>query len=154
MNWYRNGVRIRPSRRVVATLDDDGFVELVISNATLNDAGDYECIATNAVGKADSKCKIIIDNCDSNGTTIPSIREPNMPYSKEPQFVKKPRSFEAYEGDTVIIDCEVIGDPKPDIVWLRDFLKVSFGSLCICSVKDIFHWLVISFNNISISFLF
>jgi hypothetical protein len=31
---------------------------------------------------------------------------------------------EAYEGDTVIIGCEVIGDPKPDVIWLRDFLKV------------------------------
>jgi len=40
-------------------------------------------------------------------------------------FVKKPRSSEAYEGDTVIIMCEVIGDPKPEVVWLRDFLKVS-----------------------------
>jgi hypothetical protein len=49
----------------------------------------------------------------------------NFRYSKEPMFVKKPRSSEAYEGDTVIICCEVIGDPKPDVVWLRDFLKVS-----------------------------
>lgn len=40
-------------------------------------------------------------------------------------FVKKPRSTDALEGDTVIILCEVIGDPKPEVVWLRDFLKVS-----------------------------
>lgn len=40
-------------------------------------------------------------------------------------FVTKPRSTQAFEGDTVIIYCEVIGDPKPDVVWLRDFLKVS-----------------------------
>lgn len=46
-------------------------------------------------------------------------------YSKEPMFVKKPRSSEACEGDTVIIVCEVVGDPKPEIIWLRDFLKVS-----------------------------
>lgn len=45
-------------------------------------------------------------------------------YSKEPMFVRKPRSSEAREGDTVIIACEVIGDPKPDVYWLRDFLKV------------------------------
>lgn len=107
------------------TLDDDGFVELVIANATLDDAGAYKCIATNAVGRAECTCDVYIENCDSNGMIIPSICEPNMPYSKEPMFVKKPRSFEAFEGDTVIIDCEVIGDPKPDIVWLRDFLKVS-----------------------------
>lgn len=39
-------------------------------------------------------------------------------------FIRKPRSSEAREGDTVIIECEVIGDPKPDVYWLRDFLKV------------------------------
>lgn len=37
----------------------------------------------------------------------------------------KPRSTEAYEGDNIVILCEVIGDPKPEVVWLRDFLKVS-----------------------------
>lgn len=46
-------------------------------------------------------------------------------YSKEPMFITKPRSSEAFEGDTVIIQCEVIGDPKPEVIWLRDFLNVS-----------------------------
>lgn len=43
----------------------------------------------------------------------------------------KPRSSEAYEGDNVIIFCEVVGDPKPDVVWLRDFLNVSIFSFFI-----------------------
>lgn len=47
-------------------------------------------------------------------------------------FVKKPRSSEAFEGDTVIIMCEVIGDPKPEVVWLRDFLKVRQVKLTRC----------------------
>lgn len=46
-------------------------------------------------------------------------------------FVTKPRSTQAFEGDTVIIYCEVIGDPKPDVVWLRDFLKVSLFIIAI-----------------------
>lgn len=57
-------------------------------------------------------------------------------------FVKKPRSSDAYEGDTVIIHCEVIGDPKPDVVWLRDFLRVSFPSLYIFSIKCEFYFLL------------
>lgn len=46
-------------------------------------------------------------------------------YSKAPMFITKPRSSEAIEGDTIIIDCEVTGDPKPEVFWLRDFLKVN-----------------------------
>lgn len=42
-----------------------------------------------------------------------------------PLFIKKPLSTEAFEEDTVIILCEVIGDPKPEVIWLRDFLQVS-----------------------------
>lgn len=49
----------------------------------------------------------------------------HLRYSKEPLFLTRPRSSEAFEGDTVIIMCEVIGDPKPEVLWLRDFLKVS-----------------------------
>lgn len=45
-------------------------------------------------------------------------------------FVKKPRSSNAYEGDTVIIYCEVVGDPQPQVAWLRDFLKVGVILLC------------------------
>lgn len=129
VNWYRNNVRIRSTRRVTATIDNNGFTELIISNATLDDAGTYKCIATNAVGRAESLCNVIIEQCSNSNSSstmnIPNIYEPGMPYSKEPKFVKKPRSFDAVEGDTVIIDCEVIGDPKPEIIWLRDFLKVS-----------------------------
>lgn len=50
-------------------------------------------------------------------------------YTKEPRFVTKPRSSEAVEGDTVVIDCEVVGDPKPEVMWLRDWLKVSSTAL-------------------------
>lgn len=48
----------------------------------------------------------------------------NFSYSKEPKFLVKPKSTNAHEGDTVVIICEVIGDPKPEVLWLRDFLKV------------------------------
>lgn len=49
--------------------------------------------------------------------------------------MKKPRSSEAYEGDTVIIVCEVVGDPKPEIIWLRDFLKVSINGALLFSTR-------------------
>jgi len=46
--------------------------------------------------------------------------------SKKPVFVKKCRSVEAVEGDDVSILCEVIGDPKPDVTFQRDFLNPDY----------------------------
>uniref|UniRef100_W8AQC6 Myosin light chain kinase, smooth muscle n=1 Tax=Ceratitis capitata TaxID=7213 RepID=W8AQC6_CERCA len=134
VSWHRNGVRLRPSRRIGASLDSNGFVELIISEATPYDAGIYVCVASNAVGKAESSCRVVIEESDEDqqhqgerGTSqIPTIVRGDLPYSKEPMFVVKPRSSEAYEGDTVIICCEVVGDPKPEVVWLRDFLNPEY----------------------------
>ena len=42
-----------------------------------------------------------------------------------PMFVRKPRTIDAEEGNIVIIECEVAGDPKPSVKWLRDWLDVS-----------------------------
>lgn len=39
-------------------------------------------------------------------------------------FIKKPISNEVVEGTAVVIECQVVGDPKPEVFWLRDFLKV------------------------------
>ncbi|XP_033149170.1 myosin light chain kinase, smooth muscle isoform X4 [Drosophila busckii] len=132
VTWHRNGMRLRPSRRISASLDATGYVELVIADATPRDAGIYVCVASNVVGKVETICRVVIEEREQDTTTptraleIPSIKTSDMPYSKEPLFVVKPRSSEAYEGDNVIIFCEVVGDPKPDVVWLRDFLNPEY----------------------------
>ncbi|KAG7313055.1 hypothetical protein JYU34_000136 [Plutella xylostella] len=127
--WYREGVRLRPSRRAVMTLDRDGMVELAIACITPKDAGVYSCTASNEVGTAttSTRVEVIADgSVREEKVTPPALISPDVPYSTEPMFIRKPRSSEAREGDTVIIGCEVIGDPKPDVYWLRDFLKPDY----------------------------
>ncbi|XP_017019749.1 muscle M-line assembly protein unc-89 isoform X1 [Drosophila kikkawai] len=132
VTWHRNGMRLRPSRRLTATLDSNGYVELIIAEATLRDAGIYVCVASNVVGKVETICRVAIEEelnkiaTPQRSLDIPIIKTDDLPYSKEPLFVVKPRSSEAYEGDNVIIFCEVVGDPKPEVVWLRDFLNPEY----------------------------
>ncbi|KAL0279933.1 UNVERIFIED_CONTAM: hypothetical protein PYX00_001383 [Menopon gallinae] len=121
--WHRNGVRLRPSRRIVMTLNHEGLVELIVGGVTEKDSGVYACTATNEVGRCETVCRVSIQ---SGSQAIPRIEEPELPYSKAPMFVKKPRSNEAVEGDAVVIECQVIGDPKPEVYWLRDFLKPEY----------------------------
>ncbi|CRL00790.1 CLUMA_CG014043, isoform B [Clunio marinus] len=126
VTWHLNGLRLRPSRRIIASLETDGLITLNISEVTIKDAGVYTCVASNAVGRIESTCRVHVNENVNKKLNIPSIVSPDTPYSKEPMFLTKPRSSEAFEGDTVIIMCEVIGDPKPEVVWLRDFLKPEY----------------------------
>lgn len=66
VSWFRNGTKLRPSRRTIISLDHEGFVQLVISSATAPDAGLYSCVATNAVGQAETSGYVTIDSLDSN----------------------------------------------------------------------------------------
>ncbi|KRT78693.1 Immunoglobulin, partial [Oryctes borbonicus] len=103
------------------TLSHDGYVELTVAHVTKRDSGLYTCVATNEVGRAESVAKVEVDLSqeaiappeeleeDKGITEVPR----DLPYSKEPKFLKKPRSTDAFEGDDVVILCEVIGDPKP-----------------------------------------
>lgn len=131
------------------TLAHDGSVALTIPSVTHKDAGLYTCVAINVIGRTECSANVeIIDGIElTNGTVLPPeeiIVRKDIPlvllyfrknyltkwfvqfrYSKTPKFLKKPMSTEAFEGDNIVILCEIIGDPKPEVVWLRDFLKVS-----------------------------
>lgn len=58
MTWYRDGVRLRPSRRAIMTLDRDGQIELALAFVTGRDAGVYTCTASNEVGMASTSGKV------------------------------------------------------------------------------------------------
>ncbi|XP_052122221.1 hemicentin-2-like [Frankliniella occidentalis] len=132
--WHRDAVRLRQSQHTTATLDRDGRVELDVRHVTARDAGLYTCTASNEVGRATSTARVrvvpadgpvaatLVDGEDDDDAPPAS----DLPYSKEPAFIRKPRSFDVEEGDNVLIVCEVVGDPKPEVSWLRDWLKPDY----------------------------
>ncbi|XP_015122953.1 uncharacterized protein LOC107045269 isoform X3 [Diachasma alloeum] len=133
ITWYRNGKRLRPNRNTVMSLHHDGTVELTLAHVSYKDSGFYCCIATNEVGQAESKTQIhVLTNGYENDVenslqlSMEIGQSSNIPYSKEPVFITKPLSTDAFEGDNIIIVCQVIGDPEPDVIWLRDFLRPDY----------------------------
>lgn len=76
VTWHRDGVRLRSSRRIVASLDHDGFVELVIAGATKWDAGLYNCVASNAVGRVECSCRVIVEPLDEGAPDERQQAEP------------------------------------------------------------------------------
>ncbi|ROT75124.1 putative titin-like, partial [Penaeus vannamei] len=123
--WHRDGQRIRPTRKHSFNLDADGIATLTIRGADYTDGGIYTCTASNEMGHIESMCRVSVSCTDSDLAAKKRLTSKlTHPWlSKEPMFVRKPRAIEAEEGDLVIIECEVAGDPKPDVTWLKDWIK-------------------------------
>lgn len=61
-------------------MDTDGVVTLIISGATVKDNGVYTCVASNAVGRVESTCRVnVIEHPDKKTKQIPSIVGPDTP---------------------------------------------------------------------------
>lgn len=56
---------MRPDRDTVMSLNHDGAIELTLAHVSYKNAGLYCCIATNEVGRAESKAKVhVLTNTD------------------------------------------------------------------------------------------
>jgi hypothetical protein len=74
VTWHHDGLRLRPSRRIAATLDSDGLVQLIITGASIKDAGVYTCVASNAVGRVESTCRVLINESpDRKSRVLPEL---------------------------------------------------------------------------------
>ncbi|KAM9184392.1 immunoglobulin superfamily member 10 [Mergus octosetaceus] len=112
------------SRRYI--LFDNGT--LYLNKVGITEEGDYTCYAQNTLGRDEMKIHITVV------TAAAQIKHSYKTYIK----VKA--------GDTALLDCEVVGEPKPKIFWLlpssdmissstdRYFLHAN-GSLSVSQVK-------------------
>lgn len=74
---HRDGIRLRPSRRIVMTLDHDGTIELTIAGVTDRDVGVYTCTASNEVGRCETTCRVGARR--SVQDAVPFIVDPKIP---------------------------------------------------------------------------
>ncbi|XP_042897805.1 peroxidasin [Parasteatoda tepidariorum] len=100
INWVQNRISLpRVSRYHVSPSGS-----LTIKNVQKNDAGVYQCIATN------------------NLSTI--AVEANLIVEAPPVFLERPRDQEALEGQNVELFCIVDGSPRPVLWWIKDGIRL------------------------------
>ncbi|XP_008180551.1 titin isoform X2 [Acyrthosiphon pisum] len=126
VEWFRDGIQLRNGRRVDIITDHDGNLELRIACVTNRDSGTYMLRVSNDTGTVESRCEVNVVEREHKDTGMEQISLINHLYSKKPKFVVKPKFQEVEEGQEVIIDSEIVGDPLPKITWLRDGLKPEY----------------------------
>ncbi|XP_021050559.1 hemicentin-2 [Mus pahari] len=98
---WRRGPSSEPlnGRPDVVVLDEGS---LLLSSVSLADSGEYECQATNEVGSASRRAKLVV-------YVPPSIRE-------EGHIT----NVSGLVGQTLTLECDISGFPAPEVAWLKD----------------------------------
>ncbi|XP_053331408.1 MAM domain-containing glycosylphosphatidylinositol anchor protein 2, partial [Spea bombifrons] len=108
-SWFKNGRPLRSSERMVITQTDPdvspGTTNLDIIDLKFTDFGTYTCVASLKGGGISD---ISIDVNISSSTVPPNL---TVPKGKSPMVAR--------EGDTIELQCQVSGKPKPIIMWSR-----------------------------------
>ncbi|KAL7992821.1 hypothetical protein Chor_017077 [Crotalus horridus] len=108
-SWFKNGRPLRSSERMVITQTDPdvspGTTNLDIIDLKFTDFGTYTCVAALKGGGISD---ISIDVNISSSTVPPNL---TVPQEKSPLVTR--------EGDTIELQCQVTGKPKPIILWSR-----------------------------------
>nr|CRZ24661.1 BMA-UNC-89, isoform b [Brugia malayi] len=110
ITWYKDGVPLRSNNRIIIENDNDGNCLLTINHSTESDDGAYRCVAINDIGSCNSACMV----------SIRKIKEEIKKEGEEPFFTKGLVDKWLERGDKLILQCTVIGEPKPEIRWYRN----------------------------------
>lgn len=98
--------------------DENNRATLVLSEAFPKDAGTYVVTATNIAGEATSACNVSVKGrlpTETSDSELASDMEPIKPSIQLPL-----KDVCVFEGKRVRLDCVIVGQPEPEVIWYHD----------------------------------
>ncbi|XP_017775027.1 PREDICTED: titin [Nicrophorus vespilloides] len=115
--WSHNGKPLKETRDL--KLHRDGQkATLSIQEAFPKDAGNYKVTATNLAGEVTSECSVSVKGrlpAETSDSELPSDMEPIKPSIQDPL-----KNVEIPEGGQVCLECVIVGQPEPEVIWYHD----------------------------------
>ncbi|GMT09123.1 hypothetical protein PFISCL1PPCAC_420 [Pristionchus fissidentatus] len=109
IEWFKDGQRVAESR-VVRMYFDARVAFLKIYEARPEHQGEYTCRVTNKLGSVESRALLLVES----GADVERV-------GKMPQFIKKMQTVVLDKsGDAASLSVQVVGDPRPEVVWLHN----------------------------------
>lgn len=115
--WYHDERPVKESTDFQLLFQGDRC-SLIIQEAFAEDAGEYKVIAINSAGEASSKCSLKVTPVGDSEPITRSQEDKAVSAGTPPKFTKLLTDVLVSEGERVILECSVIGEPVPEIRWL------------------------------------
>uniref|UniRef100_A0A0N5CB57 Muscle M-line assembly protein unc-89 n=1 Tax=Strongyloides papillosus TaxID=174720 RepID=A0A0N5CB57_STREA len=111
VKWYKNGEVIIPNDDLKLG-ESNGEYTLTIPTSKTTDGGLYRVVFTHDKGEIPSSCSVYV-----------------KPKKKEfvgtsPDFLGPLSDITVPEGETLVLKCQVSGNPMPDLKWFKDGVEV------------------------------
>ncbi|EGT46126.1 hypothetical protein CAEBREN_32012, partial [Caenorhabditis brenneri] len=128
--WLKDGreIELIARIRVQTRTGPEGHItqELILDNVTPEDAGRYTCIVENTAGK---------DTCEATLTVIDTLEKKID--NKPPEFIVALQDKTTKTSEKVVLECKVVGEPKPKVSWLHDNKTITQESITIESIEGV-----------------
>lgn len=99
ITWLKDGNAI-DFKQAQGRLEIVGRGCLKIYSANEDDTGTYTCRAENLLDSVDSDASLVV--------LVP------------PKFVQQPSNRIAHKHSDIVFQCDIIGSPPPDVIWMKD----------------------------------
>uniref|UniRef100_A0A914I5C8 Muscle M-line assembly protein unc-89 n=1 Tax=Globodera rostochiensis TaxID=31243 RepID=A0A914I5C8_GLORO len=118
ISWSRQGYGpLVESERISTEYHEDGTIILTLTNADMDDTGEYRCDAENDFGTAWTEGPIIV------------AAEGSLPTEGEaPDFIEPVRPITVKVGDTGILEGRISGLPFPEVKWYKGEQLITPGA--------------------------
>lgn len=117
LTWSHNGKTVKETREIKLQFEGNKAT-LVVLEAFPKDAGVYTVNAKNIAGESFSTCNVSVKGRLPNETSdseIASDMEPIKPSIQLPLA-----NTVAKEGNRIRLDCVIVGQPEPEVIWYHD----------------------------------
>ncbi|KAJ8674084.1 hypothetical protein QAD02_005346, partial [Eretmocerus hayati] len=116
--WTRDGVPFDPEERFkVLFKDSEDTLALVFQHVKPEDAGLYTCVAQTSTGNISCSAELTVQ-----GTVNQLLKEP-----AKPLLETESKTSEVRAGGAAMLDLQVKGFPKPNIMWTKDGQEIVPG---------------------------
>ncbi|XP_076384943.1 uncharacterized protein LOC117223969 isoform X3 [Megalopta genalis] len=116
--WYHDGRPVEETMNIKIQTDG-GQASLIVAEAFAKDAGCYTVTARNDAGEATVSCNVSVKGRlpqeTSDSELACSDMEPVVPKIQMPL-----KDLRAQEGRSVRLDCVIVGQPEPEVIWYHD----------------------------------
>jgi hypothetical protein len=109
--WNKNNKRVTDSPRWKLIAEEDHYT-LLIYEVRPEDAGVYECVLTNKLGKTSCSARLNV-----TGKPVEARPAAQQQPSAAPRLVEPLRDLQVNEGEPVQLRCRVTGAPEPAVQW-------------------------------------